>query len=83
MANIYFCFRSALSLTVCLTLLWATAALATPFDELHCYKIRDTRLADAAIEFVAARGDIPENCELTSERKILRRCDFVEHLCTQ
>jgi hypothetical protein len=54
-------FRSSFSVFVAaLMLLSASHSAAQPFDELHCYRIRDTVLHEAAVSLVEQEGGIPE-----------------------
>ena len=50
----------------------AAPAFAQPFDQLHCYQMRDSVLHEAAVSLIEADGEIPETCQLKS--RAVRAC---------
>ena len=39
-------------------------AQPVPFDSLHCHRVRDSRLHEAALQLIARDEELPERCEL-------------------
>ncbi len=64
MTDLHTRFRFIFVAAACLVPATVVAASAAPFNELHCYKIKDAAVNEAAVAFIESGSEIAESCTL-------------------